>query len=123
MYNVHTVSFLSQLATLAPSSLNRVTVSVYHARPTAAPALEHPLFAPVELATTAQIPILQTPLAQVNIDLSILHMRCFKIENVLALIRTMNFSSNIVLVFVKQSLSLCGECFPPLSYLSCALGG
>lgn len=85
-----------QLAALAPSSPNKVMVSASHAQPTAAPAQEHPPFAPVEPVTTAQIPILRTLLAPVSMNFSDLEMGCLKIKNTVGLIRTNSlFLSNI----------------------------
>lgn len=71
-------------------------ISASHAQPTAAPAQERPLFAPVEPVTTAQTSILQILLAPVSVESSGLEMAFLKIKKTVGLIRTNRlFLSNI----------------------------
>lgn len=63
---LHHSLFCHQLAALAPSSPNRGTVCACPAQPTAVPAREQPVFAPVETVITAQTQILPTPPALVS---------------------------------------------------------
>lgn len=67
-FSDHFSYFCHQHATLAPLSPNREMASACLVQPIAVPAREHPVFAPVEMVTTAQTQILQTLCAPVSQD-------------------------------------------------------